>query len=264
MQARKEYVEKIVLQAGELIRKRIKEDLTINEKENNRSDLVTNVDLEVERFLVDKIAAKFPNDSFLTEEKTVRLEESDNVWIIDPIDGTTNFIYLLRDFAISIALYVKGVGKLGIAYDVMADELFVGVANEGVTLNGEKVSPLKKESLEQSIVDVNSKVIINLKDKGIANLDQLLPNILSFRSLGSAVLRIIHIGLNRIHVYIAANLHIWDIAAAIIILEELGGTHNFVDKELAYNSDSFFFIAANNNEVKEEILEKYFNSKLQE
>ena len=64
---------------------------------------------------------------------------------------------------------------------------------------------------------------------------------------------------DRIHVYIAANLHIWDIAAAIIILEELGGTHNFIDKELAYNSDGFFFIAANNKEVQEEILEKYFN-----
>ncbi len=259
MQKRKESVEKIVLEAGELIKKRIKEGMSIEEKDNNRSDLVTNVDFEVERFLVERISAEFPEDSFLTEEKTVSLGDSDNVWIIDPIDGTMNFIYTLRDFAISVGFYVKGVGKLGIVYDVMADELIVGEANGGVTLNGKKLAPIKKESLEQSIVDVNIQTMIRLKEQGIAEIDRLSPNILAFRDLGSAVPRIVHVALNRVHVYIADDVHIWDIAAPMVILEELGGTHNFVGKELPYHSDNLLFIAANNEAVKTEILEEYFN-----
>lgn len=259
MQARKEFVEKIVFEAGALIRKRINEDMSITEKDNNRSDLVTSVDIEVEKFLVDKISKEFPDDSFLTEEKTVTLTETNNVWIIDPIDGTLNFIYSLRDFAISIALYVKGKGKIGIVYDVMADEMVVGVANEGVTLNNNKVMPIDDISLEQSIVDISLRTMTNLKKSNKANFDELESNILSQRNLGSAALRTIHIGLGRIHIYINDRLSIWDIAAAVIILEELGGTHTFINKQLEYNSDSFNFMAANNEKVKKEIIDKYFN-----
>lgn len=258
MQERRKFVEKIVLEAGVFIRKRINQDMSISEKNQDRSDLVTSVDIEVEKFIVNKISEKFPNDSFLTEEKTVDLTNSDNVWIIDPIDGTLNFIYSLRDFAISIAFYVKGKGKFGIVYDVMADELVVGVVDEGVTLNNEKIPALKDVSLKHSIVDLSLRTITNLKKKNIANFDNLEPNILSHRNLGSASLRIIHIGLNRIHVYINDRLSIWDIAAAIIILKELGGTHIFEDKPLVYNSESFYFMAANNKKVKKEIEDNYY------
>ena len=99
MTQRKQFIEQLVLEAGVLIRKRLTEDMSIEKKGGRRFDLVTSVDFEVERLLVEKISKQFPDDSFLTEEKTVDLIESDNVWIIDPIDGTMNFIYSQRDFA---------------------------------------------------------------------------------------------------------------------------------------------------------------------
>lgn len=258
METRTEYVKKVVLETGQLIRQRINEDMQINRKGGRRSDLVTSVDIEAEEFIVEQISKRFPNDSFLTEEKTTELEESDYVWIIDPIDGTMNFIYTLRDFAVSIALYVKGVGELGIVYDVMADELFVGIKNQGVTLNGEKTVKLKPVVLKQAIVDVSLKTIRNLKNNGVADLYDLPPAALTHRNLGSAALRITHIGFNRVHMYISDRLSVWDIAAAIIILEELGGVHNFMNKELKYNSDSFFFMASNNKAIESEIKDKFF------
>ena len=258
MNSRKEFIEKIVLEAGDLIRQRITEDMEVNEKDNNRSDLVTNVDFEVERFLVEKISKEFPEDSFLTEEKTVSLEDADNVWIIDPIDGTMNFIYALRDFAISIAPYVKGVGMLGVVYDVMADELVIAQKDKGATLNGKKLNKVKPESLKQSIVDISLRTIRNSKIKGIADFSDLPVEVLSHRNLGSAAIRITHIGLNRVHAYVSDRLSIWDIAAGIIILEELGGTHNFINKDLIYNSDSFYFMGVNNTDVYKEIKDKFF------
>lgn len=258
MQNRKEFIEKIVLEAGQLIRKRINEDMSIDEKGGNRSDLVTSVDLEVERFLVNKITEAYPEDSFLTEENTVTLEKADNIWIIDPIDGTMNFIYNKRDFAISVAFYVKGKGQLGVVYDIMADELIVAEKNKGATLNKKELPQIKKESLKQSIIDVSLKTIRNLKTKKIADLYDLPPAVLSHRNIGSAAIRISHIALNRDHAYISDRLSLWDIAAAIIILEELGGTHNFKDKELKFTSDSFFFMGANNKEVYYEIIDKFF------
>lgn len=258
METRLELVKKVVLETGQLIRQRINEDMEIETKGGRRSDFVTSVDIEAEKFIVDKISAQFPNDSFLTEEKTVSLQESDYVWIIDPIDGTMNFIYTLRDFAVSIALYVNGVGKIGVVYDVMADELFVGVKGKGVTLNGKPIPKLTPVTLKQSLVDISLKSIRSLRNKGIADLVNLSPAILSHRNLGSAALRITHIGLNRVHMYIASQLCVWDIAAAIIILEELGGVHNFMDKELPYNYDDFVFMGSNNKEIEVEIKEKFF------
>ncbi len=258
MLKRKQFIEKLVIEAGELIRERLHEDMSIEKKGGKRSDLVTSVDYEVERLLVEKLSQQFPEDSFLTEEKTVDLIESENVWIIDPIDGTMNFIYDQRDFAISVALYSKGKAKLGFVYDVMANELIVAQKGLGVTLNDKPLEQILPVVLKQSIVDVSLKTIRNLKIKEIADLYDLTPEILTNRNMGSAAIRIVHIALNRVHAYINDNLSIWDIAAAILILEELGGTHNFKGQDLDYNSEGFFFMAANNQKIYDEIKTLFF------
>ncbi len=258
MTQRKQFIEQLVLEAGVLIRKRLTEDMSIEKKGGRRSDLVTSVDFEVERLLVEKISKQFPDDSFLTEEKTVDLIESDNVWIIDPIDGTMNFIYSQRDFAISVALYSKGQPKIGVVYDVMADEIIIAQKGLGVTINNVPVEQIVPVELKQSIVDVSLKSIRNLKINGIADLYDMSPQVLSNRNIGSAAIRIAHIGLNRAHVYINDRLSIWDVAAAMLIVDELGGTHNFKDVDLKYNSDSFFFMGANNQNVYDEIKRIFF------
>lgn len=259
MLERKDFIIEVILEAKDIIKQRIKEDFKVSIKNNNHSDLVTAVDVEIEKFLVKRISKQFVNDAFLTEEKTTTMEESDYLWIIDPIDGTMNFVYTLKDFAISVALYHKGIGVLGIVYDVMNDEMFVGVKDEGVFLNGEKLEAVKSVNLKQAIVDVSLKTIMNMKNNQMADLVNLPKYALSHRNLGSAALRICHIATNRIHVYLSDTLCIWDIAAGIIILEELGGYHNFIkDDQLEFKSNHFYFFGANNAELAKEIEKKFY------
>ena len=103
-QTRLEFTEKLVYETGALIRNMMASSLEIDTK-SSANDFVTNVDKAAEQFLVEGILDAYPNQDFLTEEKTIERQESDDLWIIDPIDGTLNFIYQRRNFAISIAYY---------------------------------------------------------------------------------------------------------------------------------------------------------------
>lgn len=258
MNERKELIVNLVKEAQTIIKERINESYDINIKNNNQSDLVTAVDVEVEKFLVAKIKEQFPNDSFLTEENTVDLEDSDYVWIIDPIDGTMNFVYTVSDFAISVALYHKGVGVIGVVLDVMKDELIVGVKNEGASINGKAIPKLESVTLRESVVDVSLRTMIKMKEDNVADLLSMSRSILSHRNLGSAALRICHIALGRIHVYISDTLCIWDFAAGNIILEEVGGYHNYMNEPLKFDSSHVNYFAATNETLMKEVKENFY------
>ena len=122
------------------------------ETKANSSDFVTNVDKSTEVFLVEGIKAAFADQDFLTEEDTTPRVDSDELWIIDPIDGTTNFIYQKKNFAISIAYYHREKPVFGIVYDVMADKMFLGITGKGSYLNGEKLKRLIKANFKESIL----------------------------------------------------------------------------------------------------------------
>lgn len=258
MNNRKEFLVQIVKEAQSMILRKLEANYAIDIKGGNKSDLVTEVDVEIEKFLVAKIKEEYPNDGFITEENTVPIEASDYVWIIDPIDGTMNFVYMLRDFAISVGLYHKGIGKVGVICDVVNDEMIVGELNKGVSLNGKAVSKLEPVSLRESIVDVSLRTIVGLEKKGIADLTKMSSSILSHRNMGSAALRIAHIALGRIHMYISDTLCIWDFAAGLVILNELGGYHNFMDEEIKFDSNRTDLLAANNKEILDQLKENYY------
>lgn len=258
MNERKEFIVNLVKEAQALIKERISETFEIDIKNNNQSDLVTAVDVEIEKFLVKRISEKYPNDGFLTEENTVESEDKEYIWIIDPIDGTMNFVYMLQDFAISVALYKNKVGEIGVVCDVMNDEMIVGVRNEGVTVNGKKVSNLNVVTLRESIVDVSLRTIARMRDMGIANLLEMSRSILSHRNMGSAALRISHIALGRIHMYISDTLCIWDFAAGVIILNEVGGYHNYQAEEIKFDASHVNFFGANNKAIADELKEKFY------
>lgn len=258
MNKRKDFIIKQVQEAQEIIKQRITESYDIDIKNNNQSDLVTAVDVEIEKFLVSRISEAFPEDSFLTEEKTVSTEDSDYVWIIDPIDGTMNFVYTVSDFAISVALYHRGIGMIGVVLDVMKDELFVGIKNEGATLNGKPMKMLEPVTLRESIVDVSLRTMVKMKEDNIANLWDMSTSILSHRNLGSAALRISHIAAGRVHMYISDTLCVWDFAAGIIILEEVGGYHNYMDEAIKFDSSHVDFFGSNNENSMKEVKENFY------
>ena len=137
------YAKEWVREAGNRIKASFTKTLTVHTK-SNPNDLVTDIDRETEKFLIKKIKTVFPEHSILGEEGYGNKPEnlSGVVWMIDPIDGTINFVHQQRNFAISIGIYENGKGKIGLIYDVVHDELYHAVSGNGAYMNETKLEKL--------------------------------------------------------------------------------------------------------------------------
>ena len=251
MNNRIEFTTQLVKDAGENIRKLMENKIEIETKANH-ADFVTNVDKQTEIFLVEGIKGKYQYQDFLTEEDTTPRQESDELWIIDPIDGTTNFIFQQKNFAISIAYYYKRKPVFGIVYDVMADKMFVGITGQGAFLNGEKLEMTDQDrTLKQSLMygDLYS---LTLFPNGT---EHLRNELVSHRYLGAASIEICMVAEKLSQAYISKNLKVWDVAAAVIVLKEAGGTFFFGGHEddIYYNDEDGVFISAQNLTIKNSI-----------
>lgn len=248
-----EFTVNLVKEAGALIREMIKNETSIEvETKANDSDFVTNVDKQTEVYLVEAIKKKYKHQDFLTEENTTVREVSDDLWIVDPIDGTTNFIFQKKNFGISVAFYHKRKPVFGIVYDVMEDKLFLGISGKGAYLNGVRMKSTNQEiGLKQSLMygDLYS---LTMFPKGLMHLREQL---VSHRYLGAASLEICAVAENQAEAYISRNLKVWDIAAGVIILKEAGGTFFFGghDNDIYFNDEDGVFISAQNKTIKSDI-----------
>lgn len=225
------------------------DDITIDLK-SGFSDFVTSVDKGVEEFLVNAINNKYDNQTFLTEEEMTKNESSDQVWIIDPIDGTTNFIFSQKYFAISIAYYEDGKPNFGIVYDVMADKMYLGIHGEGAYLNNKRLNQLDRERKVPYILFSSGYTVFNDFD---FTPNELNKNIIAHRNLGSAAIEICHVADGSLHVYQASSLNLYDIAAAVIILEEVNGKWRFgqnVNQLKPVHASSIFYACSNDNIFK--------------
>ena len=244
MKERLDFTQALVKEAGENIRRLMVDSVKVETKSAD-NDFVTNVDKATEVILVQGLQKQFPEDDFLTEEKTVATQGKDNLWIIDPIDGTTNFIFQQRNFAISIAYYYKEKPVFGFVYDVMADEMFMGITGEGAYLNGERLPQLNQETkLKESIVYGDLYSLSMFEKDAQALRDEWVAH----RYLGAASIEICGVAANRMQSYISRNLKVWDVAAGVIILNEVGGQFMFGDIEngIFFNDeDGEFFSTAN-------------------
>ena len=252
MSEKLEYTKQLVKEAGQIIRTMMKDHVEVSEKTSHR-DLVTNVDKAIEVFLVENISSKFENQSFLTEEKTVETIETDDMWVIDPIDGTSNFIFQRDNFAISVALYHKRMPVFGIVYDVIGDKLYSGEIGAGAYLNDVLLDNLDQETeLIEVIVsgDVYHPDLFNLSPK------ELKPRFLTNRFLGSGALETAMVGASRFGAYVFPRIKLWDIAAGVIILECVGGTWTFGEHEdsVPFDDKSRVFIGAQNNRIKDALV----------
>lgn len=243
------FVQALVREAGQALRAAAAEAVTVETKGGDRRDLVTRYDSLVQDFLVSGISARLPKHVFLAEEgsdspepnqinertgslEPVRVTEpTGSVWVIDPIDGTTNFACAGRDFAISVALYESGQPRLGLVYDVMADEMYAAAPGSGAYLNG---SPLagragrpgpagRAASVEEAIVDLSMDSCRILRGLFSAEPEALALAGRGHRALGCASLAICRIARGSLDLYVSAKLSAWDHAAADIVLAEAGG-----------------------------------------
>ena len=146
-----------LFEAADVIRMNLESELTVQQK-NGRTDLVTNMDEQTQEFLMNKIQTNFPEDQILGEEKGYNTLKSfaGRVWIIDPIDGTMNFVMERENFCIMLAVYEDGIGKLGFIYDVMREELYWGGKGLGVYRNNQLLKAPTMKALADGLWGMNA------------------------------------------------------------------------------------------------------------
>ncbi|HFI0791921.1 TPA: inositol monophosphatase family protein [Streptococcus suis] len=217
METKYRLAQSLVLQAGEFLKTHLHDELEIEEKEN-ATDLVTQLDKLTQQFLTNQIKNEYPSDLIFGEEGgDVSSISNGNVWVIDPIDGTSNFIAQKNDFAIMLAYFENGIGQFGLIYDVMQDKLFHGGGKFPVFCNKERLASPSLSSISQTLLGLNAQLYAANKH-GLADLANIS---LGTRSVGSAGIGFSHVLEGRLFAY-ASYLHPWDYAAASILGQGLG------------------------------------------
>ncbi|WP_066317945.1 inositol monophosphatase family protein [Bacillus sp. FJAT-29814] len=234
-----------VKEAGERIRQSFDQTLNIETK-TNPNDLVTNIDKETEQFFIKKIKEVYPSHKILGEEGFGDQVDSleGTVWLIDPIDGTMNFIHQQRNFAISLGVYENGVGKIGLVYDVVHDELYHAFRGKGAFLNEKSIPPLKGASVSESIIALNATWVMPNYRIDHQLMIPLVRDARGTRSYGTAALEIVFVATGRVDAYISMRLSPWDYAGGAVIVEELGGIiTNLRGEKLDFLSKDSLFVA---------------------
>ena len=206
------------------------------------SDFVTNSDKKVEKILIEELTKSRNKFSIISEEiGEVKNSDKDNYWIIDPIDGTSNFLHGIPHFAISIALKSNKEIVSGLVFDPIKNEMFYGEKNNGAYFNNQRIRVSKKKNLDECLFATGGK-------------NEIL-NSLNVRKTGSAALDMAYVGAGRYDGYFQKNLNIWDIAAGIIIVNEAGGKIN----DINYSSNEVSKILAGSNSVYDKMIENLNN-----
>jgi len=215
------------------------ENLQVSKK--GPKDYVTKTDRRVEKILIEELGKVKKNYSFITEESgIIENKDKDSFWIIDPIDGTTNFLHGIPHFAISLALRVNNEIRTGLIFDPIKNEIFYAEKNNGAYFNNHRVRVSKKINLEECLFASNNEGVNYASSK------------LNLRSTGSAALDMAYVGCGRFDGYFQNNINIWDIAAGIIIVSEAGGKVSEINHK---NFDNINIKASSSN-IYEKMLEK--------
>lgn len=189
----------------------------------NEYDVITRADKESEALLLTHIHEMFPEHAILAEESGEENHPSKWRWVIDPLDGTTNYSMGLPIFCVSIALEYEGESVLGVVYAAYLDEMYSAVKGCGATLNGKSLTCSKKNSLAQSVVctglPVNKK---ENPDNNLAALNRVGLEVRGLRRLGSAAVDLCYVGAGFLDAFWELALHRWDIAAGRLIASEAG------------------------------------------
>lgn len=218
------------LAAGRLQCQYFRQSPAITKK--GRIDLVTAADLAVERAFRGLIAARFPDHGVLGEEAAGKESpvDAEYRWIVDPVDGTTNFAHGLAFFSVSIALEVRGRVELGVVYDPIARELFTAERGLGARLNGVRISPTRCDALVDALLCTGFPYSIREeRRKQLHVFAAFLEEAQAVRRLGSAALDLCYVACGRLDGYWEEKIQPWDIAAGALIVEEAGGRVSRLD-----------------------------------
>ena len=207
-------------------------------------DFVSNADIKAEKIIIDELSKTRKNYSIVSEEDGSKInKDKDNVWIIDPIDGTTNFLHGVPHFAISIALKSKNEIVSGLIYDPIKDEMFYAEKDNGAYFNNKRIRVSKKKNLENCLFAT-----------GGSNNEKYNTNI-TVRNSGCAALDMAYVAAGRFDGYFQKNLNLWDVAAGIIIVKEAGGIIN----EINLNKNNNIKVLASSASINDKLAKNLVN-----
>ncbi|WP_096185599.1 inositol monophosphatase family protein [Evansella halocellulosilytica] len=238
-------------EAGGLIKDYVDGDFKVEEK-SSKADLVTEVDQKSESFIRNRIHEYYPEHKIIGEEGVAGgedvnavAESDDYIWIIDPIDGTTNFVHGLPGYTISLALSYKKQVILGVIYDPNLDEMFWAEKGKGAFLNNNRLTVSENDDLEGCVLATGyPSDVKGDRAKVINTINTLGPVCGNIRTFGSAALHLAYVAAGRMEGFWEQGLNVWDVAAGYLLVNEAGGTATAITGE-TYNLTTRGLVASN-------------------
>ena len=244
----------IVKKAGQILRYGYEHKKRIAKKGN--VDLVTEYDLKIEAFLRAEFGKKYPGFVFVGEE-SFKGDISNKAIIVDPIDGTTNFVHHIAYTSISVAVWEDGKPQEGVVYNPILDELFWAKRGKGAYLNGERIAVSHTAKLIDALLATGFPYTKTQRGKDfrfvMESMQNLLPITRDIRRLGSAAIDLAYVACGRFAGFYEVNLKPWDVAAGILLVEEAGGKiTNHLGKPYRFGD----IIVASNGKIHEALIEQ--------
>jgi len=246
-------------ESGKIQRKYFEKNINIRHK--GETDLVTDVDMACQEKIIGIIKEAFPDDDVISEEKKNDFEGIKNRWIIDPLDGTTNYAHGYPFFCTSIAYETNGQITHGVVYNPIFNELFFGKKGEGAYLNGEKIRISSVHDLKQALLSTGFPYNIATIERN--NIDHFLNFLFKAQAVrrdGSAALNLCYVACGRFDAFWELSLNSWDMAAGCLMVSEAGGTlTNLQGDEFSVYKDT---IVASNGIIHKDMLAALNETKL--
>lgn len=222
--------------------------LNITQKQN-AADIVTAADRAAEAFIISSVEQCFPDHSILSEESGTHEHTSPFRWVIDPLDGTTNFSAGLPFFNVSIGIQFQGETVVGVVYAAALNELFHAVKGQGAYLNGEQIHVGQKHSLAEAVVSTGFPYDKGINaDNNLPQVNRITPLVRGMRRLGSAALDMSYVSAGFLDAYWEIALHDWDVVAAMLIAQESGA------KAIDFRHDRDRSVLVANSELTQQLL----------
>jgi myo-inositol-1(or 4)-monophosphatase len=211
--------------AGEIIVRGLNRLHRLEVRTKGQNDFVSEIDTQAERDIIETVRRRYPQHAFLAEESGSSGDDNEFVWIIDPLDGTTNFLHGYPQFAVSIGVQRRGRMEHAVVYDPMRQELFTASRGEGAQLDGKRIRVSPHIGLERALVGTGFPYRSNLQwlDPYMAMLKAVIQETAGIRRPGSAALDLAYVAAGRLDAFWELGLSPWDTAAGTLLITEAGG-----------------------------------------
>lgn len=226
----------------------------IHYEKKNPFDILADADLASEKIIIDILKKEFPNHSFLAEESGEDFNDRDNIWIIDPVDGTINYAKGFEEYCVPIGYEKAGELVLGVIYQPKLDRMFTAEKGKGAFLNGARITVSAEKTMLDCLLSFDNTSMVDIRRKNMRIIDGMLDKVRQIRVLGSSALALSRIAYGQFDLYFKSAFNYWDYAAAVVILEEAGGkVTDFTGNKIGKDSPN---IAASNGILHAQFLEE--------